>query len=162
MASHHVILKAVPLLIDVSPSQMLPSQTKLQEALGRGETLSDGETIIANASWADIKHDPVASRPFVDAAHDDRARVTAAVDEKLFKIAQGASDRGIFRGKADKPGTFRVDASVSEVPGDFRMKIDDKPGGGGRSCKTKVEVLETGTYRGQPVTKLLLRSVLGI
>lgn len=37
------------------------------------------------------------------------------------------------------------------------MRVDDKPGEGGKACRTTVDVLETGRFRGQPVTKLLLR-----
>lgn len=129
-------------------------------ALKRGETISDIETVLVNSSWADIKHDPVVSKAFVDAAHQDRARVTAAADEVLFRAAQGAPDRGVFRALGDDPGTFRVDASVSEIPGDFRMRVDDKPGGTGKTCRTKVEIVQTGFFRGKPVTKLLLRWVV--
>lgn len=132
-------------------------QDELLEAMKRGETLSDAEISLANTAWAQVKHDPVASDPFVKAAQEHRESVAAAAAERIFRVAQGAPDRGIFRVPGDGPGTLRVDASVSEISGDFRMRVDDKPGEGGKACRTKVEVLETGRFRGQPVTKLLLR-----
>lgn len=71
---------------------------------------------------------------------------------------QGAPDRGVFRAPSDGPGGFRVDASVSEIPGDFRMRLDDKAGPGKRKpSRTFVQVLEQGSYRGQAVTKVLFR-----
>lgn len=126
-------------------------------ALQRGETLSAEDTAFAGVSWADIKRDKVACKPFADAARADKSRVIAAAEAAAFNAAQGAPDRGVFRAPGDVPGTFRVDASVSEIPGDFRMRVDDRPGGKGKACRTIVEVLEKGFHRGVAVTKVLLR-----
>lgn len=123
----------------------------------KGETLPDADMRIANASWAEVKRDPIASEPFMRAAQEHRENMATAAAEYVFRVAQGAPDRGIFRLPGDGENVFCVDASVSEIDGDFRMRVDTKPGEGGRSCRTKVEVLQTGTFRGQPVTKLLLR-----
>lgn len=81
----------------------------------------------------------------------------AAAVEAEFRAAQGAPDRGVFRAPGDASGTFRVDASVSEIRGDFRMRLDEGPGQGGKACRTIIQVLEKGSYRGQAVTKVLLR-----
>lgn len=84
-----------------------------------------------------------------------------AEDGARFAAAQGAPDHGIYRLPGDGPGTFRVNASISEMRGDFRMRVDDKPTSDGKASRTRVEVLQTGTYGGQPVTKLLFRWVVG-
>ncbi|CAM9187492.1 unnamed protein product, partial [Laminaria digitata] len=133
----------------------------LVRALQRGETLSAEATAYAGVSWADIKRDKVASKPFAEAARADKSRVIAAAEAAAFNAAQGAPDRGVFRAPGDGPGTFRVDASVSEIPGDFRMRVDDRPGGKGKACRTIVEVLEKGFHRGVAVTKVLLRPHTG-
>ncbi|CAM9879965.1 unnamed protein product [Hapterophycus canaliculatus] len=41
------------------------------------------------------------------------------------------------------------------MPGDFRMRLDDRAGGKGKPSKTFVQVLEQGSYRGRAVTKVL-------
>lgn len=128
-------------------------------AIQGGETLSSEDNAFANTNWGDIKHDKEASKSFFAAAQADKARVMAEIQEAAFSKARGAPDGGVFRAPGDGPGTFRVDASVSEIPGDFRMRLDDGPGGGGKACRTIVEVLEKGFFKGQPVTKVLLRCV---
>lgn len=125
-----------------------------------GETLSAEDATFSKLSWGDIKFDKVASRPFHAAAKEDKVRAVSAAAEALFRTAQGAPDRGVFRAPSDGPGVFRVDASVSEVPGDFLMRLDDKPGGKGKPSRTFVQVLERGFYRGKAVTKVLFRRVL--
>lgn len=126
-------------------------------AARKGETLSHEDIAFASTNWADIKHDKEASKSFFAAAQADKAHTIAAIQEVAFNTAQGAPDRGVFRAPSDGPETFRVDASVSEIPGDFRMRLDDGPGDGGKACRTIVEVLERGFYKGQAVTKVLLR-----
>ena len=126
-------------------------------AIQRGETLSAEDMALATTNWKHIKHDQVASKPFHAAAQADRARAIAVAEEVAFKAAQGAPDRGIFSAPGDCPGTIRVDASVSEIPGDFRMRLDDVPAGVGKACRTIVEVLGNGYYKGRAVTKVLLR-----
>lgn len=133
----------------------------LLRAKESGESLSEAEISLMNTSWVQVKHDLVASGPFVKAAQEHRESVAAAAAERIFRVAQGAPDGGIFRAPGDGPGTFRIDASVSAISGDFRMRVDDKPGEGGKACRTTVDVLETGRFRGQPVTKLLLRPHTG-
>ena len=112
-------------------------------------------------NWGDIKFDKAASKPFHEAARVDKARAVMEAEEAAYREAQGASDRGIFRAPSDGPGAFRVNASVSEVPGDFRMRLDDGPEAAGKRkpSRTFVQVLEQGGYRGRPVTKVLFRSV---
>lgn len=129
----------------------------LLAAVHRGETLSAKDASFASTKWGDIKHDKVAAKPFTAAARADKARVVAATEKAAFKAAQGAPDRGVFRAPGDGAGTFRVDASVAEIPGDFRMRLDERAGGTGKASRTIVQVLETGFYRGQAVTKVLLR-----
>lgn len=119
--------------------------------------MSQEDVAFTRINWGDIKRDKVASKPFYEAARVDKARVIATAEQAAFNSAQGAPDRGIFRAPGDGPGMIRVDASVSEIPGDFRMRLDEGPGGGGKACRTLVEVVEKGFYRGQAVTKVLLR-----
>lgn len=113
--------------------------------------------MLTNMNWRDIKYDKVASEPFHAAARENKARAIAEAEEMAFKAAQGAPDRGVFRSPGDGPGTIRVDASVSEIPGDFRMRLDEGPVGVGKACRTIVKVLAKGSYQGRPVTKVLLR-----
>lgn len=134
-------------------------QEVLIVARQRGNKLSEDEAVLANASWGDIKHDPLVSKPFREASKRDRDRVASQAEEALFAEAQGAPDRGIFRAPGDDPRTFRVNASVSEIPEDFRMRVDERPSRECKACRTEVEVLQTGFYRGQLVTKLLMRCV---
>lgn len=103
----------------------------------------------------------MASKPFHAAARADKARAVKEAEEDSFREAQGAPDRGVFRAPSDGPGSFRVNASVSEVPGDFRMQLGDGPGAvrKRKPSRTFVQVLEQGVYRGKPVTKVLFRSV---
>lgn len=126
-------------------------------AIELGEPLSAEDIAFSKLSWGDIKFDKVASDPFHSAAKADRVRAIAAAEAAKFEAAQGAPDRGVFRAPSDGPGEFRVDASVSTVPGDFRMRLDDRAGGKGKPSKTFVQVLEQGLYRGRPVTKVLFR-----
>lgn len=107
--------------------------------------------------WGDIKFDKAGSRPFHAAAKADKIRAVAEAEAAIFRAAQGAPDRGVFRAPGDGEGELRVDASVSEVPGDFRMRLDEEAGGKGKPSRTFVKVLEHGSYRGRPVTKVLMR-----
>ncbi|CAM9695901.1 unnamed protein product [Pylaiella littoralis] len=134
---------------------------KLLRAAELGETLSAEDATFSKLSWGDIKFDKLASRSFHAAAKEDKIRAVAAAQEALFGTAQGAPDRGVFRAPSDGPGAFRVDASVSEVPGDFTMRLDEKAGGKGKPSRTFVQVLEKGSYRGQAVTKVLFRPHTG-
>ena len=137
-------------------------QDRLLRAIELGESLSAEDLAFSGTNWGDIKFDKVASKPFHAAARADKARAVKEAEEAAFREAQGAPDRGVFRAPSDGPGAFRVNASVSEVPGDFRMRLDDGPGAAGKRkpSRTFVQVLEKGVYRGKPVTKVLFRSVL--
>lgn len=137
-------------------------QDRLLRAIELGESLSAEDLAFSGTNWGDIKFDKVASKPFHAAARADKARAVKEAEEAAFREAQGAPDKGVFRAPSDGPGAFRVNASVSEVPGDFRMRLDDGPGAAGerKPSRTFVQVLEKGVYRGKPVTKVLFRSVL--
>eukprot|EP00903_Cladosiphon_okamuranus_P021476 g19743.t1 len=136
---------------------------RLLRAIELGEPLSAEDLAFSSTNWGDIKFDKVASKPFHVAARADKARAVKEAEEAAFREAQGAPDRGVFRAPSDGPGSFRVNASVSEVPGDFRMQLDDGPGAAGKRkpSRTFVQVLEQGVYRGKPVTKVLFRPHTG-
>lgn len=137
-------------------------QDRLLRAIELGESLSAEDLAFSATNWGDIKFDKAASRPFHAAARADKARAVKEAEEAAFREAQGAPDRGVFRAPSDGPGSFRVNASVSEVPGDFRMRLDDGVGAAGKRkpSRTFVQVLEQGVYRGKAVTKVLFRSVV--
>ncbi|CAM9194541.1 unnamed protein product [Ectocarpus sp. 12 AP-2014] len=133
----------------------------LLRAIELGETLSPEDLAFSKLSWGDIKFDKAASRPFHSAARADKIRAVAEAEAARFQAAQGAPDRGVFRAPGDGEGELRVDASVSEVPGDFRMRLDEEAGGKGKPSRTFVKVLEHGSYRGRLVTKVLMRPHTG-
>ncbi|CAM9343769.1 unnamed protein product [Choristocarpus tenellus] len=149
-------------------SFFVEEQQRLLRSLELGATLTPAEEAVAHTPWGRAKHDPAIISPFLEAAARDKERAARLASEAAFRSAQGAPDLGVFQAPDDGPGTFRVDASIVGVPGDFRMEVCDslKEGGGGgvlrgKSCKTLVQVLETGHFRGRPVTKLLLRPQTG-
>ncbi|CAM9622815.1 unnamed protein product, partial [Discosporangium mesarthrocarpum] len=88
-----------------------------------GRELSAEEMAVALTPWPKAKHNSAIMKPFWEASQRDREERAAQSREEEFRAAQGAPDAGIFRVPGDSLRTFRVDASVAQVPGDFRMRI---------------------------------------
>mmetsp|Transcript_962 Transcript_962/g.1201 ORF Transcript_962/g.1201 Transcript_962/m.1201 type:complete len:376 (-) Transcript_962:147-1274(-) len=116
--------------------------------------LSSNEQRVLDNKWKQVKHDAEFIRQYVERSENDKRRAENQQHEEKDKET---SRPQIFRMKGDSQDSFIVDAPLEEVAGDFRMKVAET----GRASMTRIQVVESGFFQGNKVTKLRLYPLTG-